>query len=34
MGVDILLGEEAREVLFEGRRAVGVHTVTGTYPLS
>jgi phytoene desaturase len=26
MGVDILLGEEAREILFEGRKAVGVRT--------
>jgi phytoene desaturase len=26
MGVKILLGEEAREILFEGRRAVGVRT--------
>ncbi len=32
MGVDIRLGEEARKILFEGRRAVGVRTATGTYP--
>ena len=28
MGVKILLGEEAKEILFEGRRAVGVRTAT------
>jgi phytoene desaturase len=32
MGVEILLGEEAREILFDGRRAVGVQTATATYP--
>jgi len=31
MGVRILPGEEAREILFEGRRAVGVRTARGTY---
>jgi phytoene desaturase len=32
MGVNILLGEEAEAILFEGRRAVGVRTARGTYP--
>lgn len=31
MGVKILLGEEAKEILFEGRRAVGVRTARGSY---
>jgi phytoene desaturase len=31
MGVDIRLGEEAQEILFEGRRAVGVRTASATY---
>lgn len=31
LGVDIRLGEAVREVLFEGRRAVGVRTDAGTY---
>ena len=31
MGVEIHLGEEAKEILFEGRRAVGVRTAGGTY---
>jgi phytoene desaturase len=31
MGVEIRLGEEAREILFEGRKAVGVRTATATY---
>ena len=32
MGVDVRLGEEVREVLFRGRRAVGVRTERGDYP--
>jgi phytoene desaturase len=32
MGVEIRLGEEAREILFEGRRAVGVRTAMGSHP--
>jgi phytoene desaturase len=32
MGVDIRLGEEAREILFEGRKAVGVRTDRGVHP--
>jgi phytoene desaturase len=31
MGVKIRLGEEAKEILFDGRRAVGVRTARGTY---
>ncbi len=31
MGVEILLGEEVQEIVFEGRRAVGVRTAAGTY---
>src|SRR5271166_5132600 len=31
MGVEILLGEEAKAILFEDRRAVGVRTATGTH---
>lgn len=31
MGVDIRLGEEVTEVLFEGRKAVGVKTSSGEY---
>ncbi len=32
LGVDIRLGEDVEEVLFEGRRAVGVRTDHDTYP--
>lgn len=32
MGVDIRLGEEVTEILFQGRRAVGVRTRSGTFP--
>lgn len=32
LGVEIVLGEEAREILFEGRKAVGVRTARATYP--
>ena len=31
MGVEIRLGEEAKEILFDGRRAVGVRTARETY---
>lgn len=31
LGVNIRLGEEVREILFKGRRAVGVRTGRGTY---
>jgi phytoene desaturase len=31
MGVEIVLGDEAQEILFQGRRAVGVRTATETY---
>ncbi|HKV10031.1 MAG TPA: phytoene desaturase family protein [Thermoanaerobaculia bacterium] len=31
LGVDVRLNEPVREVLFEGRRAVGVRTAAGTY---
>ena len=31
LGVEIRLGEPVEEVLFEGRRAVGVHTAQGRY---
>jgi phytoene desaturase len=31
MGVEILLGDEVREILFQGRKAVGVRAVSGTY---
>lgn len=31
MGVEIQLGEEAKAILFEDRRAVGVRTATGTH---
>jgi phytoene desaturase len=31
MGVEIRLGEEARKILFQGRRAVGVGTASGEY---
>ena len=31
MGVEIRLEEEVKEILFDGRRAVGVHTAEGTY---
>jgi phytoene desaturase len=31
IGVEILLGDEAQEILFQGRRAVGVRTATATY---
>jgi phytoene desaturase len=31
MGVKVRLGEEAREVLFEGRKAVGIRTAARTY---
>jgi phytoene desaturase len=31
MGVNILLGQEAREILFEGRKAVGVRTDGGVH---
>ena len=31
MGVEIHLGEDVKEVLFQGRRAVGVRTATETY---
>jgi phytoene desaturase len=32
MGVEFRLGEEVREILFRGRRAVGVRTDSGDYP--
>jgi phytoene desaturase len=31
MGVEVRLGEEVREILFQGRRAVGVRTERGAY---
>lgn len=31
MGVDVRLGEEVKEVQFQGRRAAGVRTAAGTY---
>ncbi len=31
MGVEILLGDEVREILFQGRRAVGVRATSGTH---
>jgi phytoene desaturase len=31
MGVEILLGDDVQEILFEGRRAVGVRTATATH---
>ena len=32
LGVNIHLGEEAKEIVFHGLRAVGVRTATETYP--